>query len=143
MSVSYDIQRWDVIYNDKPNSIPMSPSVPAIYIIPDKALLQTIRNSNFQIPVKFTETDSPYDNTLAMANCQTAENTAGYRPNFQSANGYVVLIPDTRWEGYPRKLGRVHILLEGEKGDSGDSGESSNVFREIFIHNKNTYCIIS
>jgi hypothetical protein len=126
MSASYDIQRWDSVYNKNPKSVTMSPTLPAIYISPDSTILKSIRASNFEIPIKITGTNSPYDNILAIAKCQPAQDTAGYRPNFQAATNYIVLVPDTRWEGYPRELGQVHILIENSKDSNNSTIDTIN-----------------
>ncbi len=135
--ITYDIKRWDGINT-------LTSPAPAIYIIPDKKLMNQVRNSNYEIPIKISGTNSYYDNNLVMAKCQPSQNTAGYRPNFQSVTNAVVLVLDMDWEGYPDNLGQVHILEEYE--DEGEAGVTN--YLKKLVNNSKTdmvlpYCVIS
>lgn len=113
-SQSYDIQRWDGIYNDT------TTAQPALYVAPDPQILGVARQNQFRIPVKITDTDSPYDHVVAWATVQPSETTAGYRPNFQAQTGFIVIVPEIQWNGYPRQLGRVHVLVDTTEGQDAD-----------------------
>lgn len=110
MSSTYKIQRWDGIYIESDKSSIRSGN-PALYIFPDEDLLDYLKKNNYNIPIKITGTNSGYDNQLAYATAQLSENTAGYRPNFQAITNTIVLVPDIIWNGYPRDLGEVHVLV--------------------------------
>ena len=110
MSSIYKIQRWDGIYIETDKSATHSGN-PALYIFPDEDLLEYLKKNDYNIPIKITGTNSGYDNQLAYATAQLSEHTAGYRPNFQEKTNTIVLVPDVLWNGYPRDLGEVHVLV--------------------------------
>lgn len=110
MSSIYEIQRWDVIYNNTKSNLKTGPTTPVVYVTATDDLLSYIHKMNYEIPVKITDTNSPYDNKLTMARVNLAENTAGYRPNFQAITNLIVFELDVVWVGYPVSVGNVHVL---------------------------------
>lgn len=116
MSVAkeYSIHRWSPILNQPGTLV----SKPALYITPDDVLLKLLVEKGDRLPIKITSTNSPYDLRLAYATFQPSETTAGFRPNFQVATGWIAVIPDIPWDGYPLTLGSVHVLIEEEQPSS-------------------------
>jgi hypothetical protein len=113
---SYDIHRWDAVREKI--------DVPALYILPDAALMEHIRSNNFEIPIKIVGTKSKYD-TLVMAKCIPSQDAGGYRPNFQADTNYICLLPNLAWAGYPIELGQVHTLAEAKSTET-----SGNIFTD-------------
>lgn len=111
MSSIYKIQRWDGVYTENDKST-LNSGHPAIYLFPDEDLLEYLRKNKHTIPIKITGTNCGYDNQLAYATAQLSQYTAGYRPNFQEITNTIVLVPDIVWNGYPRDLGEVHVLVD-------------------------------
>lgn len=109
----YNIARWDAIINDSKSNAP----VPGIYVIPDSDLINLCQQKN-KIAIKIVDTQSSYDQKLAYAIVQPSEYTGGYRPNFQYQTGSVVILPDIKWDGYPRQLGSIEVLDFVEEKDN-------------------------
>lgn len=111
MSVqTYDVQRWGVTSTHSQNY----DSSPILYISPDSSLMSTLRNNDFTAQIKISGSLSPYNHLIINAKAYPAENIAGYRPNFQAQTGWIALVPDIKWRGYPTHNGKVHILITDE-----------------------------
>ena len=103
-TVSIPINRWGCIQTS--NSC-FGDSSPVVYINPHRG-----QDLHKPILLKIDKTNSPYDNSFCWAKPQLAQNTAGYRPNYQDKTGEIVLVLDKEWLGYPPRLGEVCFIVE-------------------------------
>jgi hypothetical protein len=110
MIKTYPIKRWDSVVNHD-FVIQYGDSLPALYVLPDKELLDLMAENNSRIPVKIINTVSCYDDKVVMATCKPSAITAGFRPNFQEQTGLVVIVPELTWSGYPENMGSVKVML--------------------------------
>ena len=110
MIKTYPIKRWDSVINHE-FVIQKGDSLPALYVLPDKELLDLMAENNFRIPVKIIGTVSCYDEKVVMATCKPSAVTAGFRPNFQEQTGLFVIVPELTWSGYPENMGSVRVML--------------------------------
>ena len=110
MIKTYPIKRWDSVINHE-FVIQKGDSLPALYVLPDKELLDLMAENNYRFPVKIIGTVSCYDEKVVMATCKPAAVTAGFRPNFQEQTGLFVIIPELTWSGYPENMGSVKVML--------------------------------
>lgn len=131
-SRTYEIKRWDGI---------ILPSVgvpqPGLYIQPDAELLSLLESQG-QIAIKIINTRSVYDNKLTYATIRPSELTGGSRPNYQQQTGYMVILPNIPWDGYPNQLGSVEVLdfaLFSSDNESDDlQSEPESQVRLNLIH---------
>ncbi len=130
---TYDVSRWDNV------SIKSSlrTNAPALYVYPDKELLEYVRQSDFKVPIKVSNSRSTYDDLTTIAVCQPSQNTAGYRPNFQAETNLIVFVLDCEWQGYPTETGQISVLIDLVKP------ESSILSFENFVSGGTPYCTIA
>jgi len=106
MSFVYKIYRWDAVMRSK-NSRPY----PMIYIKPDLHFIEFIKNNNYRILVKISDTNTIYDGKTFWGTVDISSGTPNCRPNFFNQTGFYVITLDSFWYGYTEvgKEGSVTI----------------------------------
>ena len=99
----YQIHRWDAII-DQTSSSPR----PTLYIVPDEPF-NVFCSQQKKLVVTISGTGTLYDNKPIYADAQPSELVGGFRPNFQEDTGFVGILLDTQWQGYPNVMGEVSI----------------------------------
>jgi hypothetical protein len=120
MIKTYPIKRWDSVINHD-FVIQDGDSLPALYVLPDKDLLESMAENKYRFPVKIIGTVSCYDEKVVMATCKPVAVTAGFRPNFQEQTGLFVIIPELTWSGYPENMGSVKVMLSEKVANENEN----------------------
>ena len=102
----FDIKSWNpIILDGNPNG-----RKPSVYIKPTDQIrdfIISLPDNNFKVEI--TGTNTIYDNAAINSHVYSTVNTPNYRPNFYMENGYLVVVLDYLWLGYPLDLGEINI----------------------------------
>ena len=107
----YEIKRWDVV-----SFGPSITKVPMIYIKPDPAFLEFVRENNYAVMCDIQGTGMIYDGKPIPGVVYKSSEIPNCRPNYFAQTGdYVITLLGT-WNGYPSpdRLGKV--IIKGLKG---------------------------
>ena len=104
----YEIKIWDVILVNNHRT-------PIIYIKPDLAFIEFIRQNNFEVIVVIQGTNLPYDGNKIRGIVNESSMTPCCRPNFFADTGLFVVQLESSWNGYPseQNLGKVKFFSSG------------------------------
>ena len=109
--MKFNIESWNVIMlNNNPNN-----RRPAVYVKLGEELymlmLMTYGESNM-FTVKIDDTESDYGGVTVDGYFFNSVNTPNFRPNFFTQNGYITIVLDCEWKGYPdpRDCGTIELL---------------------------------
>jgi hypothetical protein len=112
----YKIHRWDVIMSGSSNQ-----KVPMIYIKPDLAFLNFIRDNNYAVLCKISGTGTVYDGQMIPGVVAKSADVPSCRPNFFEKTGFYVVTLWANWYGYPVPDSLGTLSLSGLHGkDTGD-----------------------
>jgi hypothetical protein len=106
VSPTYKIHRWDAVQFSTIKKFPI------IYITPDLAFLDFVRNNNYQVVAHISGTHKIYDHMKMQGTVDKSGSVPNCRPNYFEQNGYYVITLDALWDGYPalEHLGEVSFL---------------------------------
>jgi hypothetical protein len=106
VSPTYKIHRWDAVQFSTIKKFPM------IYITPDLAFLDFVRNNNYQVVAQISGTDKIYDHIKMQGTVDKSGSTPNCRPNYFEKNGFYIITLDAIWDGYPtlEHLGEVSFV---------------------------------
>ena len=113
----YKIQRWDIVMSGSSNV-----QAPMIYVKPDTAFLQFVRENNFAVVCNINGTGTMYDGKQIPGTVSESANVPSCRPNFFKKTGWYVIKLWSDWYGYPEhdKLGST--TFSGFKGGVNKGG---------------------
>ena len=107
--MKFNIESWNVIMlNNNPNQ-----RRPAVYVKLTEELymfmLMTYDKSMFTVQIG--DTNNIYDDITVDGYFFNSVNTPNFRPNFYMKNGYITIILDCEWKGYPdpRDCGTIEL----------------------------------
>ena len=92
----YDIVRWDPVLTC--NGLNMAPM---IFISPDPAFLEFVKNNTCTVQVLIDDTDSLYDGKMI----QGTVNKSSFMPNFFAQTNLYVISLECAWNGYLTNTG--------------------------------------
>lgn len=109
--MKFNIESWNVIMlNNNPNN-----RTPAVYLKLTEELymlmLMTYGKSNM-FNVKIGDTNNIYGDIIVDGYFFSSVNTPNFRPNFYMQNGYITIVLNCEWKGYPdpRDCGTIEIM---------------------------------
>lgn len=94
---SYSIKSWNPILGGNNCLV----HYPSIYVEPDMAFLEFVRNNNFRVACKISGTNTLHDGQTYMANINQSSNFPNCRPNFFVKTGLYIVTMEAPWTGYP------------------------------------------
>lgn len=99
--LSQRILEWNGHYSNRHGTRPL------LYVRPTPDWMGAIRKQEYVIPVAIDGTGDVYDGLRVLATCAPVQDVIGHRPNYQARSGYIALILQTPWHGYPLQNGTV------------------------------------
>lgn len=119
---SYKIERWDVVmFGNSTTRVPM------IYIKPDIAFLEFVKDNKFSVVCEISGTGTEYDNKEIPGVVDKSCNVPNCRTNFCEKTGYYIISLWANWYGYPDpdKLGIVKFSgLNASENHSGQQKQN-------------------
>lgn len=94
----YEIQSWNSVI-PKGSTFPL----PMIYIKPDSSFIDYAKKNNWQVLVKITDSDSPYEGNEFYATIDSSGYFPNFRPYFYNDKGYFTVTLLSQWRGYPKE----------------------------------------